>query len=99
MMIVDRTDQDALAIRDVVLPAASAHSLCACTGVSSGTLQRLRRDELLGKVWKLDGRESLSRWLRLGQLRVACVRSRLIAREIQKDMNLFGVRLVPMVFA
>jgi hypothetical protein len=60
----------------------------------------LRRDELLGKVRSLGGWVSLSRWLQLGQLRVAGMRTRLIVRAIENDaptvMNLFGVRLIPM---
>jgi hypothetical protein len=107
-MIVDWTDQDAF------VTGCRANSREHTFGGNTARLQRgflrqslrrwhLRRDELLGKVWNLGGWESLSRWLRLGQLRVAGVRSRLIARAIEKDahtvMNLFGVRLVPMVFA
>jgi hypothetical protein len=55
---------------------------------------------ICGKVWNLGGWESPSPWLRLGQLRLAGVRSGLTARAIENDahtvMNLFGVRLIPM---
>jgi len=86
MMIADRTDQDAFVIWDIVLTAGNTHSvkiMYALRNFLGQSLRRwhLRRDELLGKVWNLGGWESPSRWLRLGQLHVADVRSRLIVRN------------------
>jgi hypothetical protein len=78
-MIVDWTDQDALVRWDVVCQPG-AH-------IDENTV-RVRRSFLrfVTALASMDGRwESLSPWLRLGQLRVAGERSRLIAGAIEKD--------------